>query len=274
MFLSWLLNYSYDVEEFLYKATFADANGNIRKLSRAAIACWLRLLKFQGGRDSCFPAVETIANRMKCSVRQVQRYLADLECAGLLKREFRKRRTSVYHFVTGKIIEPLIWKLKERKRKSGRGWVTSSTSRVSNTSKYSDVDTACTNPASPHSVQPVKAMASVPPARPISLVRLQKRINDYWQGTKRAGDWFIRTIEDQFPDVSEDSLLAEVERLIRDYQPRTLDYFQKAFSTSFSHIMGRNAANHKPVPSRRDPVSLDAKFYELMDSFDTTALVA
>lgn len=48
--------------------------------------------QWAGPDGSCFPAVETIADRMRCSTSQARKALAEAEALGFVRREERKRR--------------------------------------------------------------------------------------------------------------------------------------------------------------------------------------
>ena len=58
---------------------------------------YIHLLCYAGDNNEIRPAVRTLAKRMGRSKETIQKGLVELESTGWLWRDFRKRRTTIYH---------------------------------------------------------------------------------------------------------------------------------------------------------------------------------
>jgi DNA-binding transcriptional ArsR family regulator len=56
----------------------------------------LALCDHANGQGECYPSVEAIARKCNMGQRTVQQHIAELECAGVLVRRFRKGRSTLY----------------------------------------------------------------------------------------------------------------------------------------------------------------------------------
>src|SRR5579884_2260536 len=70
-----------------------------KEITLGAKCCYARLTRFAGKNDECWAGQDQIAAKLGTSVRQVQRYIAELERHGLIFIEYRGMgRTSIYRF--------------------------------------------------------------------------------------------------------------------------------------------------------------------------------
>lgn len=81
--------------------TFAPIPNEIlrrKDLSHSAKLCCARLIQYAGKDGKAFPKIPTLGDELGMSIRAVQRFISELEGAGLIRTERRGRgQSNMYH---------------------------------------------------------------------------------------------------------------------------------------------------------------------------------
>ena len=71
-----------------------------KDISPGAKLAWGRLARYAGRDGKCYPAMKTLGAELGVSERMAQKYVSDLECAGLIRRKARRENgTRIKQFI-------------------------------------------------------------------------------------------------------------------------------------------------------------------------------